>query len=197
MLVQKISSVAVIGSKSLQGHSTHVSQQLESLENIHAILIDMFSVQLDRDSELDALGAHENSTLCTDSLLCLNVDDIRGLLGHLGTFVAECVETLTDEENRSLLLALGQSVLKLISSIGTISAEMDSKNESASALPAVLTHNIVKLLGLDFRAIFRTHRDRLLTRWSNSKIDLIEQQFEDPITSHGSDVGIQEVSREI
>lgn len=96
MLVLKISSVAVIASKSLQSHSKLVYQQCEALEKLHATLIDIFSVRLVSDSERDALGANENLILSTDGHLCLNVDDILVLLEDLGTFVVDCVESLTD-----------------------------------------------------------------------------------------------------
>ena len=78
-------------------------------------------------------------------------------------------------------------MLKLICGIGSISAERDLRNESGADLPAVLPHKLVRLRGQDFRIIVRTYRDRLLTCWFTSKIDRIEQEFEEFIVAHRSE----------
>ena len=77
-------------------------------------------------------------------------------------------------------------MLKLICGIGSIFAERDSRSEAGAALPAVLPHELVKLQGWDFRIIVHTHCDCLLTCWSTSKIDHIEQEFEELIVAHES-----------
>ncbi|KAI9922771.1 hypothetical protein PsorP6_000859 [Peronosclerospora sorghi] len=171
------SSVASIAAKTLQGHTTLVSQQREDLEKLVATLIKLFNARYINDSECEALGADDNSILSTDGRFRLNTDDIRGFLEDLGTFVVDCVETLTEEDLRSLLLDLGHAVLKLISGIGSLSDERSSTNEAGTALPAVLPHQLVQLRRRDFYSVARTYRERLLTRWSTSRVDLIEQEF--------------------
>ncbi|KAI9908967.1 hypothetical protein PsorP6_015235 [Peronosclerospora sorghi] len=177
MAPNKISSVASIAAKTLQGHTTLVSQQREALEKLVATFIKLFNARYINDSEREALGAEDNSILSTDGRFGLNKDDIPGFLEDLGTFVVDWVETLTEEDLRSLLLDLGHTVLKLISGIGSISAERSSTNEAVTALPAVLPHQLVQLRGRDFNSVVRTYRERLLTRWSTSRVELIEQEF--------------------
>ncbi|KAI9916310.1 hypothetical protein PsorP6_016741 [Peronosclerospora sorghi] len=65
MAVEKISSVDSIASKTLQGHTTLVSQQREALEKLVATLIKIFNARYINDSEREALGADENSILST------------------------------------------------------------------------------------------------------------------------------------
>ena len=77
-------------------------------------------------------------------------------------------------------------MLKLICGIGSISAERDSSNEAGAAIPAVIPHELVKLRGQNLRIIVFTHRDRLLTSWSTSKIDRFEHEFEELIVDHQS-----------
>ena len=57
-------------------------------------------------------------------------------------------------------------------------------NESGSDITAVLPHEIVKLRGQNFLIIVLTHPNRIVTRWSTSKIDRIEQEFEELILAH-------------
>ena len=116
--------------------------------------------------------------MSADGRFAINLEGIRGFLDDLGTFVVNCIEALTAEELQSFLVDLGRNVLKLISGIESISAERDSTNEAGAALPPVLPYQLEKLRGRDFRVIVRTYHDRLITRWSSSKIDMIEQQFE-------------------
>ncbi|KAI9916373.1 hypothetical protein PsorP6_017080 [Peronosclerospora sorghi] len=154
MAVEKISSAASIAAKTLQGHTTLVSQQREALEKLVATLIKLFNARYINYSEREALGADENSILSTDGRFSLNTDDIQ-------------------EDVRSLLLDLGHAFLKLISGIGSLSAERSSTNEAGTALPAVLSHQLVQLRGRDFNSVVHTYRERLLTRWSTSRVDLI------------------------
>ena len=77
-------------------------------------------------------------------------------------------------------------MFQLIYGIGYISAERYSRNEAGSALPEVLPHELAKLRDQDFRIIVCTYRDRLLTRWSYSKIDRIEHELEELIFAHQS-----------
>ena len=60
-------------------------------------------------------------------------------------------------------------------------------NESGSDITAVLPHEIVKLRGQNFLIIVLTHPNRIVTRWSTSKIDRIEQEFEEIIVDHQSE----------
>ena len=110
-----------------------------------------------------------------DSCFSVSVESISAFLEDLGTFVVDCVEELEAEELQSLLLDLSRIVLKLICSIGSICAERDLRNEYGANLNGVLTYELVRLRGWDFRIIVHTHHDRLLTRWSSSEIDHIEQ----------------------
>ncbi|KAI9911995.1 hypothetical protein PsorP6_009574 [Peronosclerospora sorghi] len=159
MAVEKISSVASNADSTLQGQPTL---------KLVATLIKLFNARYINDSEREALRADENSILSTDSRFSLNTDDIRGLLEVSSLYF----RGLLLEDLRPLLLDLGHAVLKLISGIGSTSAERSSTNEAGTALPA-----LVKLSGRDFNSVVRTYRERLLTRWSTSRVDLIEQEL--------------------
>ena len=187
MAVEKIFSVASIDAKTLQGQTTLVSQKRESLEKLVSTLTDDFGVQHVSDSESEALGADENPIVSDDGRFGVSVESIFGFLDDLGTSFVDYVEALEAEELRYLFLNLGHSVMKLICSIVSISAERDPRNEAEAALPAVLPHELVKLRGRYFRIIVRTHCDRLLTCWSISKIDRIEQEFEEIIVANLSE----------
>lgn len=80
MVVEKISGVASITSKTLQGQTTLVSHQRQALEKLAATLIDDFSVGLVSDSEREALRADDNSIVSADGRFATNVDGIRGFL---------------------------------------------------------------------------------------------------------------------
>ncbi len=53
--------------------------------------------------------------------------------------------------------------------------------------PPVLPHQFVKLRGRDLSITVQTHRERLLSRWSLTKIDLIEQQFDSLLVAYQSE----------
>lgn len=80
MAVESISSFAVKAAKTLQGHTTLVSQQRQALEKLVATLIGKFSVQIVSDSEREALRDDDNWILSADGRFALHVDDIRGFL---------------------------------------------------------------------------------------------------------------------
>jgi hypothetical protein len=50
-----------------------------------------------------------------------------------------------------------------------------------------LPHQLVKLRGRDLSITVQNHRERLLSRWSLTKIDLIEQQFDSLLVSYQSE----------
>ncbi|KAI9901006.1 hypothetical protein PsorP6_019314 [Peronosclerospora sorghi] len=183
MTVEKISSVASIAAKTLQGHTTPVSQQREALEKLVATLIKLFKTRYMNDSEREELGADDNSILSTDGRFSLNTDDIRG---DLGTFVVNCVETLTEAYPRSLLLDLGHAVLKLISARQMKLVQL--------FLPCFLTISS-QLRGRDFNSVVRTFRERRLTRWSTSRVDLIEQEFFSLLAAFESEEAFKNVLR--
>ena len=150
MDIEKISSVASIDVKTLQGQTTLVSLHCESFKNLVATLTDDFGVRHVSDSECEVLGADKNSIVSDEGRFGVSVEGICGFLDDLGTVVVDCLEALEAEELQYILLNLGRSVLKLICGIGYIYSERDSRNEAGAAPPSVLPLELVKLQGQDF-----------------------------------------------
>ena len=92
--IENIYSVAYIASKTLQGQTTLVSQQRESLENLVATLTDDFDVRHFIYSDCKALGYDKNSIVSDDGRVVVSVDILCGFLEYLGTFFFYCVEVL-------------------------------------------------------------------------------------------------------
>lgn len=78
--IEKISGVASIAAKALQGHTTLVSQQRSAFETLTATLIDFFNIRFTSAAEREALAADDNSITSSDGRFSVSVVDVRGFL---------------------------------------------------------------------------------------------------------------------
>ena len=163
MSVENILSVSSITAKTLLGQINLVSQHREALEKLVSILTDSFGVQHVSNSEREALRDDKNLIVSDNGRFDVSVESLCGFLDNIGTFVFDRVKVLEAKGLQYLLLDLSRITLKLICGIGSIYDERDSRNEAGAGLPTVISHELVKLRGRDFRIIIRNHRKHLLT----------------------------------
>ena len=77
--------------------------------------------------------------------------------------------------------------------IGEIVAKQDSMNKAAEALPPVMPYELAVLAHADFCAIVQMHQERLLTCWSATEMDIIEQEHQQLLAAYSQEPQLENV----
>jgi hypothetical protein len=81
-------------------------------------------------------------------------------------------------ELEALTKDIAMLFVRAVEGISDIVAERDDSNNAGDHLPPVLPHELAVPEHADFCSVVRSHRERLLTRWSTSEIDVIGQEHQ-------------------
>lgn len=98
---------------------------------------------------------------------------------------------MSDVDVDSLLKEVTKLYIEAAAWISRIVAERDANNESVDELPAVMPHELVHLQHSEFCANGREHCERLLARWTTTKIDLFEQENQALVSFYNNEPPLQ------
>jgi hypothetical protein len=96
---------------------------------------------------------------------------------ELGMSVKDCLSAIDSGHRETLLRLPASAILELVDGITAVVAERTEDNEAyIDAAPAVLAHQLVRVLLRDFCAYLQRHRERLDYTFSNEEIETIGRQ---------------------
>ncbi|KAL3660498.1 hypothetical protein V7S43_014643 [Phytophthora oleae] len=190
LLAARISHEVLPILEEISGWTTEASVPRDAVVKIRTFLLNWFSVSGPLGIDDPAVAAatarprDNDSVASKDGKCSIKTSDVLTALQDLGTFVADMLETESEDDTSQ---SVGQTVkeiaagiVNLVSGLHSITIDIDGIGGLLSDLPAVLPQDLVKMRGRQFAAVVRPQMERLrLAGWSRQEIDWIEQEFQD------------------
>lgn len=101
------------------------------------------------------------------------------------------MEQMSEVHIDSLVKEVTKLYVEAAARISRIVAERDANNESTDELPAVLPNELVRLEHSLFCTNVQQHRERLLVRWTDTEIDIIEQEHQELVAAYHNEAPLQ------
>ena len=101
------------------------------------------------------------------------------------------IEQMSDADVDSLVKEVTKLYVKAATGINWIVVDRDASNESSHVLPAILQQELVRLEHSEFCANVWEYRERLLTRWTATEIDIIEQEHQELVAAYHNKAPLQ------
>ena len=101
------------------------------------------------------------------------------------------MEQMSEVHIDSLVKEVTKLYVVAAARISRIVAERDANNESTNELPAVLPNELVRLEHSLFCTNVQQHRERLLVRWTDTEIDIIEQEHQELVAAYHNEAPLQ------
>lgn len=176
-VVHEIAGIAAISCKSLQGHGTLLCNQHHTLKRLIAEINSKVGIvgslsEVQRGAIIEA--THE---LSDSGEYAVSFAAVRGFMEDLGFFVKDRLAAMDDGSRDTLLRLSATAILGLVDGISAVVAERTEDNEAyLDAAPAVLPHQLVRILPRDFSVYLQRHRERLDYTFSIEEIENIGRQ---------------------
>ena len=192
LVVHEIAGIAAISCKSLQGHGTLLCNQHHTLKR----LVDEINSKVGVVGRLsDAQrGAIDETTNELSDLGNYSVvfTAISGFMEDLGVFVKDRLAAMDNGNRDSLLRLSASAILGLVDGISAVVAERTKDNEAyLDAAPAVLPHQLVRILPRDFSTYLQRNRERLEYTFSALQIENIGRQHKALCDSYCREPGVK------
>ena len=101
------------------------------------------------------------------------------------------MEQMSEVHIDSLVKEVTKLYVEAAARISRIVAERDANNESTDELPAVLPNELVRLEHSLLCRNMQQHRERLLDRWTDTEIDIIEQEHQELVAAYHDEAPLQ------
>ena len=192
MIINHFAARAPITFKQLQGHRVTVCQQ-------RACLLSLKTFYLSTVNGKGPLEEFESNQLDSDDQWLLSScrryagshEKSRNFLLNQGSFVLAKMEQMSEVHIDSLVKEVTKLYVEAAARISRIVAERDANNESTDELPAVLPNELVRLEHSLFCTNVQQHRERLLVRWTDTEIDIIEQEHQELVAAYHNEAPLQ------
>ena len=183
---------ATVTFKQLQGHRVTVCQQ-------RACLLSLKTFYLSTVNGKGPLEEFESNDLDSDDQWLLSScrryagshEKSRNFLLNQGSFVLAKMEQMSEVDIDSLVKEVTKLYVEAAARISRIVAERDANNESTIELSAVLPNELVRLEHSLFCRNVQQHRERLLVRWTDTEIDIIEQEHHELVAAYHKEAPLQ------
>ena len=101
------------------------------------------------------------------------------------------LEQMSEVHIDSLVKEVTKLYVEAAAQINRIVAERDANNESTDELPTVLPNELVCLEHSLFCRNVQQHHERLLVRWTDAEIDIIEQEHQELVAAYHNEAPLQ------
>lgn len=177
LVVHEIAGIAAISCKSLQGHGTLLCNQHHTLarlvDEINSTVGVVGRLSDDQRAAID-VTTHE---LSDSGNYAIAFAAASGFMEDLGGFVKDRLAAMDDGNRDNLLRVSASAILGLVDGISAVVAERTGDNEAyINAAPAVLPHQLVRVLPRDFSTSLQRHRERLEYTFSAVQVESIGRE---------------------